>query len=61
MSPMMKGKSDAVVSANISEMVKSGHPQNVAVAAALSNAGRSKKKSKRKPSKGYGIGAKKGK
>jgi hypothetical protein len=59
--PLMKGKSNAVVSANISEMMKSGHPRAQAIAASLSNAGRSKKKSKRKPSKGYGIGAKKGK
>jgi hypothetical protein len=55
----MLGKSNAVVSSNISEMVHSGHPQKQAIAAALSNAGRSKKKSKRKPTKGYGVGEKK--
>ena len=57
--PLKSGKSNAVVSSNIEEMMASGHKQSQAVAAALSNAGRSKKKkSKRKPSKGYGIGGK---
>lgn len=53
MSPLMKGKSDAVVSANIAEMVKSGHPQKQAIAAAMNSAGRKKKRVK--PSKGYGL------
>jgi hypothetical protein len=55
--PLKKGKSNAVVSENIREMMQSGHPQNQSVAAALSNAGRSR----RNPSKGYGVGKQKGK
>jgi hypothetical protein len=33
--PLKEGKSDATVSHNIREMVKAGHPQDQAVAAAL--------------------------
>jgi hypothetical protein len=36
--PLEPGSSKETVSSNISEMVKSGHPQKQAVAAALSNA-----------------------
>ena len=36
--PLKPGNSRATVSSNISEMVKSGHPQDQAVAASLSNA-----------------------
>lgn len=39
--PLKKGKSKAVVSQNISEMVKAGHPQKQAVAAALNQARKS--------------------
>lgn len=46
--PLTPGNSRDVVSKNISEMVKSGHPQNQAVAASLSNARRTSKKSSRK-------------
>lgn len=53
--PLKKGKSDKVVSANISELMKSGRPQKQAVAIAMSKAGRSR----RKPTKGYGVGDKK--
>jgi len=42
--PLKKGKSKAVVSSNIKEMVASGHPQKQAVAAALNQARKSKKK-----------------
>jgi len=48
--PLKKGKSKAVISANISEMIGGGHPKDQAVAAALDNAktGKKKQKSKRK-------------
>lgn len=36
--PLKKGKSKKVISENISEMVKSGHPKNQAIAASLSQA-----------------------
>ncbi len=42
--PLRKGKSRAVISANIREMMASGHPQDQAVAAAMNEAGMSKKK-----------------
>jgi hypothetical protein len=40
--PLEKGKSDEVVSRNISELRHSGRPQNQAVAIAMKTAGRSK-------------------
>ena len=47
--PLAKGRSKAVISRNISELVHSGRKQNQAVAIALSEAGRGRKpKSKRK-------------
>lgn len=42
--PLKAGKSKNVVKSNISEMMKSGHPQKQAIAAAYSKAGKSKKK-----------------
>lgn len=42
--PLAKGKSDKVISANISELVRSGRPREQAVAIALRQAGRPKKK-----------------
>jgi hypothetical protein len=45
--PLKKGESDAVVSENISELIHSGKPHDQAIAIAMSEAGRSKKKKKR--------------
>lgn len=42
--PLHKGHDKAVISKNIREMVKAGHPQKQAVAAAMRQAGVPKKK-----------------
>jgi hypothetical protein len=44
--PLKKGSSKAVISQNIGEMIKAGHPKDQAVAAAYNQAGKSKKKGK---------------
>ena len=46
--PLKSGKSKATISKNIAEMIKAGHKPAQAIAAAYSNAGKSKKKSKKK-------------
>jgi hypothetical protein len=45
--PLKQGTSKATISSNIREMIKSGHPQRQAVAAALSTARKSKPKGKK--------------
>ena len=40
--PLKSGTSQSTISQNISEMIRAGHPQNQAVAAALENARRSR-------------------
>lgn len=46
--PMMKGKSDTIVSKNIRMMMHEGKPQKQAIAIAMDKAGRSKKKAKKR-------------
>lgn len=46
--PLMRGSNEKVISSNIAEMQKSGHPHKQAVAAALSEAKGSKKEHKAK-------------
>lgn len=49
--PLKKGKSQAVISKNIAELVKSGYPRVQAVAIAFSNAGKSNKQKKKEVKK----------
>ena len=42
--PLAKGKSRAVISSNIREMMHAGHPQKQAIAAAMNQAGMAKHK-----------------
>ena len=46
--PLKKGTSKETISHNIAEMIKAGHKPSQAIAAAYSNAGKSKKKGKKK-------------
>ena len=57
--PLVKGKSKAVVSENISEMVKAGHPQKQAVAAALNQARQAGAKIPKPGAKRVGVRRKK--
>lgn len=44
--PLLSGSSQEVISHNIAEMIKAGHPKDQAVAAAMDKAGKHKKKRK---------------
>ena len=46
--PLKKGSSKETISKNIAEMIKSGHKPAQAIAAAYSNAGKSRKGRKKK-------------
>lgn len=46
--PLKSGKSQAVISANIREMIKAGHPRDQAIAAAMRKAGIPRKRRRRK-------------
>jgi hypothetical protein len=46
--PLKKGRSRKTISSNISEMIKSGHPKNQAIAASLNEARKSGAKIKKK-------------
>lgn len=46
--PLKKGKSDKVVSANVSELIKSGYPRKQAIAISLDHAGLDRKFGRKK-------------
>jgi len=46
--PLKSGKSQATISDNIKELMKSGYPQRQAIAIAMQKSGKSKKKPKGK-------------
>jgi len=60
MSPLHKGRSKKVISENIAEMVKSGHPRDQAIAAAMQSA-HSANMNKAGKGRGSDIKRKKGK
>lgn len=49
--PLKKGKSQKIISSNISEMIKSGYPKDQAIVASLNKAGKSKKSANNSPKK----------
>jgi len=51
MSPLKSGRSKKVISYNIAEMIRAGHPRNQAVAAAMRSAMRSAGSKKKKKSR----------
>lgn len=46
--PLTKGSSHATIAHNIAEMVRAGHPQKQAIAAAYRVAGKSRRKRKKR-------------
>jgi hypothetical protein len=42
--PLLKGRSQRVISRNIAELIRAGHPKSQSVAIAMSKAGKSRKK-----------------
>ena len=46
--PLQQGKSDKVISANIAELIRAGHPKDQAIAIAFKKAGRSNSNSNKK-------------
>lgn len=47
--PLKKGSSRKTISANIAEMIRSGHPRDQAIAAAYANARKGKRKKRKYP------------